>query len=264
MKKYWQVFSTFWQEAMTRRSTFIVERFRALVVLTSFYYFWDAILKHKPSFAGYNRDELMTYVLGMNILRSLVFATRTEEITAEINQGRLSIYLLKPMNFLYYTFFKDLSEKTINLLSAILEICVLVWVFDVNVQWPQSFMTWGLCIASMLSAVWLYFIISFTTGCGGFWTSETWGPRFLLELFLEFTAGAFFPLTVLPPLAQQIFMLFPSPYLIFFPIQLFLEKMTLMQIMNGFCIQITWIFVITWMSKIIWGRGMRIYSAAGS
>src|ERR1700752_5369824 len=94
MKKYWFVYSLYWQEGLQKRASFLMERFRSLVVLMSFYYLWSALLAHRTSFAGYGRSQMITYVLGMNILRSLVFAGSTDEIAWEINRGVLSGYLL--------------------------------------------------------------------------------------------------------------------------------------------------------------------------
>jgi ABC-2 type transport system permease protein len=264
MKKYWAIFVIYWEEGLSRRASFFMERFRALVVLISFYYFWSALLKHRTSFVGYDRTQMLTYVLGMNVLRSLVFSTRTEEIASEINHGRLSGYLLKPVNFMFYTLFRDLSEKSINFVSSIVEVLGLMFIFGVKIHWPSSLQIWMLFAASTLGAIWLYFILSFMTGCWGFWTSEAWGPRFLLELFLEFTAGAFFPLDVLPKLAQDIIKSFPSPYLVFFPLQIFLGKLNSHQILNGFLTQAFWIVVISATARAVWSRGMQNYSAAGS
>jgi len=255
---------TYWQEGLSRRASFIMERFRALVVLISFYYFWSALLKNRSSFLGYDRSQMLTYVLGMNVLRSLVFATRTEEIASEINHGRLSAYLLKPLNFMFYTLSRDLAEKSINFVSSIIEVLGLMFIFHVQVHWPPSVFSWLLFGAATLGAMWLYFILSFMTGCWGFWTSESWGPRFLLELFLEFTAGAFFPLDVLPKLAQDIIRGFPSPYLIYYPIQIFLGKLNSYQIINVFTVQIIWILVLSGLARLVWSRGMRAYSSQGS
>src|SRR6266436_3151970 len=150
MKKYWFVFAIYWQEGLSRRASFIMERFRALVVLISFYYFWSALLKHRTSFVGYDRQQMLTYVLGMNVLRSVVFATRTEEIAAEINHGRLSAYLLKPVNFMFYTLSRDLSEKSINFVSSIIEVMGLIFIFGVKIQWPQNFASWLLFIGATI------------------------------------------------------------------------------------------------------------------
>ena len=139
-----------------------------------------------------------------------------------------------------------------------------MFIFHVQVHWPPSVFSWLLFGAATLGAMWLYFILSFMTGCWGFWTSEAWGPRFLLELFLEFTAGAFFPLDVLPQLAQTIIKSFPSPYLVFFPLQIYLGKLNSTQIINGFLIQAFWVITISAAARGIWLKGMRTYSSQGS
>jgi ABC-2 type transport system permease protein len=200
----------------------------------------------------------------MNILRSMVFATRTEEIAGEINHGRLSSYLLKPVNFMFYTLSRDLSEKSINLVSSILEVLGLWLIFSIRFQWPRDPISWLLFLMATAGATWLYFILSFAVGCWGFWTAEAWGPRFLLELFLEFTAGAFFPLDVLPQMAQNILKIFPSPYLVFFPLQIFLGKLNSTQIINGFLTQAFWIVVLSLSARVVWKKGIQIYSAEGS
>src|SRR5437763_8878340 len=149
MKKYWFVYSLYWQEGLQKRASFFMERFRSLVVLLSFYYLWSALLTNRSSFAGYNRSQMITYVFGMNILRSLVFAGRTDEVAWEINRGLLSGYLLKPVNFVAYTFSRDLSEKSINLVSSIIEVLVLSKILGASLAWPQHAATWLLFIAAL-------------------------------------------------------------------------------------------------------------------
>lgn len=264
MRKYLFVFSIYWQEGLQQRASFLMERFRAFVVLVSFYYFWSALLKNNSTFAGYDRNQMITYLLGMNLLRSMVFASRTYEIAYEINHGRLAAYLLKPINFILYTFFRDLSEKTINLVSAIIEIIALWLLFGIALQSPSHALQWVAFFVACIGAMLLYFLLSFLVGCWGFWTAESGGPRFLLELFLEFTAGAFFPLDVLPTNIQQILKGFPSPYMVFFPLQVFLGKIDSHEIINGFLIQWFWITVIGGLTWMVWARGLRTYSAEGA
>jgi ABC-2 type transport system permease protein len=264
MRKYWFVFSLYWQEGLSRRTSFFMERFRSLIVLISFYYLWDALLKHRTSFAGYDRGEIVTYVLGMNVLRSLVFATRTDQIPGEINHGRVSSYLMKPLNFQGYTFVRDLSEKAINFVSAIVEVLVLAFIFDMPIRWPGHAMTWVAFGLSLVGAVLLYFFISFMEGCWGFWTAESWGPRFLVELILEFTAGAFFPLDVLPAGVQAALKWMPSPYMVFFPLNLFLERVNPLEMMRGFVSQMIWILFFYLLARLVWTRGLAAYEAEGS
>jgi ABC-2 type transport system permease protein len=264
MRKYWYVFSFYWQDGLQKRASFFMERFRSLVVLISFYYFWSTLLANRESFAGYNQSEMITYVLGMNILRSLVFAGRTDEIAYEINRGELSAFLLKPVSFIGYTFSRDLSEKSINLVSAIIEVAVLSKILGVALAWPEHLSTWVLFILSLVGAVIMNFFLSFIFGCWGFWTAESGGPRFFLELILEFSAGAFFPLNVLPAKVQAVLKCFPSPYLVFFPLNLFLEKISTPHMLIGLATQLIWTVILAGITRLVWIKGLRVYAAQGS
>jgi len=264
LRKYGFVFSLYWQEGLAQRASFVMERFRALVVMTSLYYLWSALLRNQTSFAGYSRPQILTYVFGMSLLRSIVFASRTDEIAMEINQGRLSGYLLKPVYYFVYTFSRDLAEKSTNFISSIIEISGLYLIFHVVLAWPRSWQTWVLFILAVTLAMFMNYLLNFMVGCWGFWTSESSGPRFLLALIMEFTAGAFFPLDILPLHIQHILQWFPSPYLVFFPLNILLEKADMHQIINGFTAQIIWIMVLSLMARLVWVRGSANYGAEGA
>ena len=193
MRKYGFVYALYWQEGLAQRASFIMERFRALVVMVSLYYLWSALLSHQSSFAGYTRPQILTYVFGMSFLRSIVFATRTDEVAMEINQGRLSGYLLKPVHYFLYTFSRDLAEKSINIISSCFEIAGLYVFFHVTLAWPTQLKTWIFFALAAGLALIMNYLLNFAIGCWGFWTSESSGPRFLVALILEFTAGGFFP-----------------------------------------------------------------------
>lgn len=264
LRKYWFVYALYWQEGLAQRATFVMERFRALVVMTSLYYLWTALLRHQASFAGYTRPQILTYVFGMSLLRSIVFATRTDEVAMEINQGRLSGYLLKPVDFFTYTLSRDLAEKSINFLSCLCEIAGLYALFHVTLAWPSHMLSWiFFAIASMLALL-MNYLINFAIGCWGFWTSESSGPRFLVALILEFTAGSFFPLDILPLHIQHLLRWLPSPYLIFFPLNILLEKSNARLIVEGFCFQIMWIIILGLIARLVWSRGVDIYGAEGA
>lgn len=264
MKKYWFIFTLYWQDGLQRRASFFMERFRSLVVLLSFYFLWSALLANRSTFAGYDRSQMITYVLGMNIFRSLVFAGRTDELAWEINRGVLSGYLLKPVNFFFYAFARDLSEKSINLLSAIVEVVLLSKWLGIAIAWPHHAFTWAYFLLALAGGVVMNFLLSFMVGCWGFWTAESGGPRFCLELILEFSAGAFFPLDVLPNALQTVLKSFPSPYLVFFPLNLFLERIGPHQVAAGLATQAVWIVALAGLTRWVWLKGLRVYAAQGS
>jgi ABC-2 type transport system permease protein len=85
-----------------------------------------------------------------------------------------------------------------------------------------------------------------------------------MALVLEFTAGALFPLDILPARVQAILAWMPSPYLVFFPLNILLEKLDSIQILKGFSIQILWIIGLALLARFVWRRGVKIYGAQGA
>jgi ABC-2 type transport system permease protein len=97
-----------------------------------------------------------------------------------------------------------------------------------------------------------------------FWTDDVWATRFLFGvIFLEFFSGAFFPIDILPNWLVSIFNLTPFPYLIFFPLKIWLEQVDTDQILNIFLISIAWLIIFYILAKLLWRKGVKNYGAYG-
>lgn len=263
LKKYRLAYSLAWQRELEYRSTFLMARIRSLTLLVSFYYLWKTLLAGRETFLQYTLTQMLTYAFGMHLLRALVLSSRGWEIISEINSGRLSAYLLRPISHMGYWVSQDLADKTINLASALLEILLLVTVLQATLYLPHRAVTYALFVLAVLGAMTMYFLLSYLVSAAGFWTAESGGPRFCLELFLEFTAGAFFPIDILPRVAQAAFHALPSPYLVFFPLNVWLERFPPEIVLRGFLMQALWIAALTWLVTVVWRRGLRLYGAEG-
>ncbi|MBI3291545.1 MAG: ABC-2 family transporter protein [Elusimicrobia bacterium] len=263
LKKYRLAYSLAWQRELEYRSTFLMERVRSLTLLVSFYFLWTTLLAGRASFLQYSLSQILTYAFGMHLLRALVLSSRSWEVISEINSGRLSAYLLRPISHLGYWITQDLADKTMNLISAVLEILVLVTVLRAMLYLPHRLVTYLAFGLAILGAMTIYFLLSYLASAAGFWTSESGGPRFCFELFLEFTAGAFFPIDILPRTIQALFYALPSPYLVFFPLNVWLERLPPQAIVQGLAMQVVWVAALAWLVKVVWRRGLRLYGAEG-
>jgi ABC-2 type transport system permease protein len=128
---------------------------------------------------------------------------------------------------------------------------------------PHSVMTWLWFSLSMAGGMVLYFEMSYLLGALGFWTSDSWGPRFCFETILEFCAGAYFPIDVLPQAAQKILLMLPFPYLVFFPLKIYLERGSFMMIVHCLLMQMFWIAALSLMIHTFWKAGLKKYAAEG-
>ena len=109
----------------------------------------------------------------------------------------------------------------------------------------------------------LYFAILFTIGLLAFWVENSWGPFFLIGIFLEGFGGGLYPIDILPKGLAQILMLTPFPYLIYFPSKIYLGDMPMGELTKGFVILIFWI-IASWLIMFrTLSAGLKYYRAEG-
>jgi len=263
LKKYITLFWLSWQRQLEMRSEFMFERARSLAIMLSVYYLWSALLENQTSVLGYSRQDLLTYVLLMTLLRAWVLGCVTDRIPMEIAKGRLSELLLRPISHVGYWISQDLASKSLNIGFAVVEVSVFAWLVKAPLTMPTEVATWlWFGLATMFGMI-MYFQLSYMLGVMGFWTAQSWGPRFCFEILLEFCAGAYFPIDVLPPAAQRALMALPFPYLIFAPSSIYLGRIHGGAIASCLLHQGVWIVVLSFGVSQIWKRGLRFYSAEG-
>jgi ABC-2 type transport system permease protein len=263
VKKYFVAYSISLQETLQRRSTLFMDRLGGFAVVLSLYSFWNALLGDKPSFMGYTRSEMLTYVLAINVLRALVFTGRGWQLVQDISNGRISSYLVRPIRYQAYSLSLDLAQKTVHVASAIAEVAVLAFLIRGGLFLPAHALTWLLFAVSAGLASLIFFFMEFIVSSLAFWTSESGGPLFCFELFLQFAAGAFFPLDVLPEGLRRLLSATPFPYLVYFPARIFLEKTTLPEAARVLSIEAAWLAAFVATALSVWRVGVRSYAAEG-
>lgn len=263
MNKYFTLYGLSLQKQLEVRSDFFFERTRSLAVLISIYFLWSALLTNQQSLIGYSREQLLTYVLVMTLLRAWVLGCVTDRIPTEIAKGMISDVLLRPISHLWYWATQDAASKSLNLMSAIFEVGIFTLIVSAPILPPKTGALGGLFALSTVLGMIIYFQMSYMLGVLGFWTSESWGPRFCFEIVLEFCAGAYFPIDLLPGVIQKILSLLPFPYLVYYPLSIYLGRLDSAAILHSFGMQLLWIAILTFLTKGFWNFGLRKYAAEG-
>ena len=171
MRRYVQIAKNTWDETFTYRFSFITYRIRNILQILTVYYLWTFFIPQNTTFLGYTQSQMLTYILATMIVSSVVMATRSQAIGNDINQGNLSSFLLKPMNYFGYWFARDIGDKAVNLLFSIAELTLLFMLLH-----PPFFMQTNpfFLVSAILSislGTILYFYFSVLMGCFGFWSN---------------------------------------------------------------------------------------------
>lgn len=248
------------------KTNFIMWRVRNLLQILISYFLWTSVFADPGmEIFGYNRITILTYVFGVIIIRALVFSARSVDVPGEISDGSLSNYLVKPINYFKYWFIRDLSSKILNLAFSVVEFFILWLIFRPTLVLPTNLEYILPFIISLIIANYLIFVIRFIVSSITFWIPElAWGGQFLFMVIItEFLSGSIFPLDIFPVDWQNIFYFTPFPYLLFFPLQVFLGKISLILIFKGILLSLAWCVILTLLLKSAWGKGLKLYSGDG-
>ncbi len=263
LKKYLTVFKLSWERLLEYRFDFLMWRIRSFILLLTLYFLWTNVFVGKATLFGFTREQILTYVLGSTFLFSLVFVHSMDNIANDIADGRLSMFLAKPISFLGYWLVLRTATRLMNTAMTIVELSA----FLIFVK-PQFFIQSGsevliLTFAALILAIVLFTFIDFVVGLAAFWTLRAYGPRFAFKMLMEFTSGRFFPLSILPVVLFKLTNFLPFSLLVFFPLNVYLGRLTTPEIYQGLLTQIIWIVVLFIILKIVWSRGLCRYEAVG-
>lgn len=264
MTKYWEVFKVSWQQNLIYRLNFVLWRVRSISQLILVYFIWWTVFKSQEHAFGYTIDSIITYILVAALIRAIVLSTRVTDMISQINDGSVVNFLIKPLGFIRYYLARDAADKLFNISFYIIEVCALILILkpQIIIQTNALIIMWFLL--ATIGGLIIYFCINFIISLTSFWTENSWGPLFLMSIFLEGFGGGLFPIDILPKSIFNILMLTPFPYLIYFPAKLYLGTMEYQEIIRGFVIISIWIIILVLLMKRILRAGLRHYSAVGN
>lgn len=266
MKKYLAIFRASLLQEFAYRFNFIAWRFRNLLQILITFFLWSTVFSDTQKVIfGYDRLGILTYVFGILVVRAIVFSARTVDVGGEIGRGDLSNYLLKPIGYFKTWLIRDLSSKTLNLTFAFFETMLLYFVFKPQLYFQNNPWLILAFLISLVIAIFLFFYIIFLINLTAFWVPEMgWALQFLLVVIVtEFLSGAIFPLDILPSGLQTLIYSLPFPYLIFFPLQIYIGKLSAGAIINGLTISLAWVIIFGFLVNFVWARGLKRYAAEG-
>jgi len=266
LQKYFSIAKISIQSEFAYRLNFIMWRVRNVIQILLMFFLWTTVFSNPDTVLfGYNQGKIITYVFGVLVVRAIVTSTRVMELAVDINRGDLSNFLLKPIGVFKYYFARDVASKVLNLSFAVIEIGILVLIFKPEILIQQNILLVLLFVYSLIVSVILFFELALLTGMIPFWMPEAgWSAQFLfMVIIVEFLSGGVFPLDVFPKLIVNVLHAFPFPYLIFFPLQVYLGKLTMTAVVGGVIVSTVWAVILYFLIKHFWNKGIVRYSSEG-
>lgn len=262
VRKYLTVFRVNWLNSLQYRAPTVIYILGYTLYIAVLLFLWTAVYREGGRIGTYQLPEMVTYYLLMFVINTVVISYVSWEIIDHIREGFFSHFLVKPVNYLAYWFTVNASGKLFE--SAVIGLVVAAFWLVVGpvVRLPDDPGTYLWFAAALGLAVVLAFELEFCIGLIAFWLVQVRVFKYMLQYAVFFFAGTLLPLDVFPNVLSSVAGVLPFQYLVFVPIQIFLEKRP--DPASDFLAAGVWIAAFYLLAR--WGltRGIARYEAVGN
>ncbi|HUE37066.1 MAG TPA: ABC-2 family transporter protein [Candidatus Acidoferrum sp.] len=267
MKKYWHVIGIGIQNNLTYRFNYLTRTLFSFIPLFAMLSLWRTVYAAKgagASLSGFTQSEMIFYYLMVAVVDVLTAVNEDDwQIAADIREGNISWFLLKPIDYLWYRLCLFFAGRITFTTMACLPLALFIFCFRKYFMLPTDPATFAVFVASLVFAALLQFFISYTMAMLAFWLLEISTLIFILFAFEYLASGHLFPLSMLHPGLQHVLVFTPFPYQLYFPVAIYMGKISGTQLQTGFLMQILWVLAAFGLARFAWSRGIKKYGAFG-
>jgi ABC-2 type transport system permease protein len=265
VKKYLHVINVGLQNNLQYRFNYLTRTLFSFIPLFAMLSLWRTIYAHRTGGAmGFSEAEMMFYYLLVAVVDVLTAVNEDDwQIAADIREGNISQFLLKPVDYLWYRLCLFFSGRIAFIAVAAIPLAMFIFYFRRYVLPPADFTALLVFPLSLALTALLQFFISYAMAMLAFWLLEISTLIFILFAFEYLASGHLFPLDILPPVLKEILFLTPFPYQMYFPISIYLGKAAGAELWRGLLIQFLWVVATYFFARFMWRRGIKKYSAFG-
>jgi ABC-2 type transport system permease protein len=267
MRKYLHVIVIGLQNNLQYRFNYLTRTLFSFIPLFAMLSLWRTIYADNARAGehnGYTQAQMIFYYLLVAVVD--VFTAVNEDdwqIAADIREGAISQFLLKPVDYLWYRLSLFFSGRLAFISMASIPLAIFIFCYRQYFLAPPDALTFGVFLVSLVLTALLQFFISYAMAMLAFWLLEISTLIFILFAFEYLASGHLFPLDVLPPVLRQILFLTPFPYQMYFPIGIYMGKVAGSDLWRGLAAQLLWVLAAYVFARFMWRRGIKKYSAFG-
>jgi ABC-2 type transport system permease protein len=260
-RRLWQVN---WAEQWQYRANLIMYLLYWLVSPIIYLAVWTSIASSNGSVNGMTVNDFTTYYLTLLIVDQITSNIVIHTFAYKVQDGSLSAELVRPIHpMLTNALVNNIAFKALTILGFI-----PIWIILYFLYKPDySGVTMAnilLSIPAMIIGFFVGFLLSASITSLAFWTTRVYSiQEFYYAVSLLFS-GQFVPLTLMPPVIQEIAQYLPFQLLIYFPIELILGNLSQAQITQGFTSGVVWLVTSIVIFNLVWRNGVKRYSAVGA
>jgi ABC-2 type transport system permease protein len=214
------------------------------------------------SVGGYTVPEFAAYYIVFMLVNQVTFTWIMYEYEYRIREGLLSPALLRPVHPIHADISDNVSSKLVTLPVMLAIAAALALFFHP----AASLQVWSalLFIPAIVLAFLVRFLVEWALAQAAFWTTRVSAINQVYFVLLLFLSGQIAPLTLFARPIQILAAILPFRWMIGFPVELILGRLTMMEAVTGLLAQAAWLLLSLGLVRLVWRAGIRIYTAVGA
>ncbi len=221
--------------------------------------FWTLVLE--TSNKGVTLASMMSYFLISSAIGDLLMADNTNfgrTIRKEVQRGRISQSLIKPLDLIPYYYATTIGQMAIKEIFSI-----FMLIIGLLIAPPKSFTSILLFIAFLIIAFAVAFAYNLFEGALSLVFTEVSGIKNMLHHITRVLSGLMIPLTFFPDALRNIINLTPFPVMIFGPTNALTIDTFDPDVLKSLLIGVFWAALLNILVIKFWNSAFKKYEAIG-
>ena len=246
---------------MAYRSRYMISIISSYIQIISAIFIWFFVLKNNNgNINGYSGSDMIKYIVLSFTILSFLNNSIDRNISYDIERGDIVMYFIKPISYIGVLISQSISNVLFDGVFLLIPcICIITYFGGLSITPLMFFMF----LVSILFSSIIMFLLNFIVGLTAFYINYIWGFLMMKEVIFRFTSGELFPLSFLPEGLRKILSLTPFEYISYKPIMLLMGKLDYSGVVNMLTLQVIWICILLFLSKLQWNGANKKISVNG-
>jgi ABC-2 type transport system permease protein len=218
-----------------------------------YYFIWRAVYRQSATVVGLSLPEMVTYVAVGWTIRSFYFNEIDRDIAAQVQEGRLAMNLIRPVDFQTVMIADSAGQSAFRAVLFTVPIGIVIGLLF-PVRPPVSLAAGALFVVSAALSFFLVAAINFLVGLIAIRTKSILGILRAKYLVLELLSGLLIPTTLFPEPFRSLLFASPFPHINYTPAALYLGKATGLAAARLLALQAGWTVLLLATGQLLWRR----------
>lgn len=250
---------------MAYKLNFIIKMLYELIPVISAMCLWNFIYADSVNQIGqYNKINMFSYYVVAFISASFLNVGLDEFLYVnEIKSGLFVKYLLKPYKTSRYLFFESCKSVYVFVRYSAIPIMFFLLAFGNYICIDYDLVKLIIWLISIVLGYFInFFMKKLVISLAFFIDNVSCLPK-AINMFKKLIGGNLIPIDLMPVVIYRSLCFTPFQFLGYYQTSLLVSEITQSYIVEGLCLEISWLIILNILSNYVWNKGLKKYSTFG-